>query len=76
MEKQRRKSVQIGSNDTRIEDPHAEEGEPKWWEFSMSGRDSGFKKPSPRPVQMSLFEAINELKDDDIDVKILSPPKW
>jgi hypothetical protein len=55
----------------RIEDESAKEGEPKWWEFSMSGRDRGLQKPRPQPVQMSLFGALQELQDDDLEVKIL-----
>lgn len=55
----------------RIEDEEAEEGEPKWWEFSMSGRDGGLRKSRPSPVQMSLFDALNELRDDHMEVKIL-----
>jgi len=55
----------------RIEDEQAKDGEPKWWEFSMSGRDLGFQKPRPKPVQMSLFDALQELQDDNLEVKIL-----
>ena len=55
----------------RIEDEEAEEGEPKWWEFSMSGRDRGLRKPRPSPAQMSLFDALNKLRDDHLEVKIL-----
>ena len=55
----------------RIEDERAKDGEPKWWEFSMSGRDGGFQKPRPKPVQMSLFDALHDLQDDSLEVKIL-----
>ena len=55
----------------RIEDENARIGEPKWWQFSMSGRDGGFNKPAPKPVQMSLFEAIHDLHEENIEVKIL-----
>ena len=55
----------------RLEDDEAKDIEPKWWEFSMSGRDQGFQKPRPKPVQMSLFEAIHDLHDDNLDVKIV-----
>lgn len=55
----------------RFEDERAKDGEPKWWDFSMSGRDGGFQKPRPKPVQMSLFQAIDDLQDDNLEVKIL-----
>lgn len=55
----------------RMQDEQAKRGEPSWWEFSMSGRDGGFHKPSPKPVQMSLFDALNELHEDNLEVKIL-----
>ena len=37
----------------------------------MSGRGGGFQKPRPKPVQMSLFEALDDLRDDNLEVKIL-----
>jgi hypothetical protein len=55
----------------RIEDEHAKRSEPRWWEFSMSGQDMGFQKPRPRPIQMSLFDALEDLQDEHLDVKIL-----
>jgi transcriptional regulator with XRE-family HTH domain len=55
----------------RVKDAQAKSHEPRWWEFSMSGRDGGFQKPRPSPVQMSLFDALNELQDDNVEVKIL-----
>ena len=55
----------------RIEEDHARQGEPSWWEFSMSGRDRGFQKPHPRPTQMSIFDALQDLEDNQLDVKIL-----
>jgi len=55
----------------RIEDEGAQQGEPKWWEFSIGGRDRGLRKRHPSPVQMSLFDALNELKDDHMEVRIL-----
>jgi len=55
----------------RIEDDKAKKNEPRWWEFSMSGRDGGLQKPRPRPVQMSLFDVLDELQDENLEVKIL-----
>lgn len=54
-----------------IQDEQAREDEPKWWRFSMSGRDGGIQKPHPVPVQMSLFDALHDLQDDSLEVKIL-----
>jgi hypothetical protein len=53
-----------------LKDDRAKQGEAKWWKFAMSGRDGGFKKPSPKPLQMSLFDALQDLQDDDVEVKI------
>jgi hypothetical protein len=55
----------------RIKDEKATDGEPTWWEFSMSGRDGGFQKARPKPIQLSLFDALSELQDEHLDVKIL-----
>lgn len=55
----------------RIEDEHPKVGEAKWWEFSLSGRDGGLQKARPMPVQTSLFDAINDLHDENIEIKIL-----
>ena len=54
-----------------LKDERAKQGEPTWWKFSLSGRDGGFQKPRPRPVQLSLFDAIQELEDEDVEVTIL-----
>ncbi len=55
----------------RLEDDEAQKGDYQWWEFSMSGRDGGLQKPRPRPVQMSLLDALNDLDEKNVDVRIL-----
>jgi hypothetical protein len=37
----------------------------------MSARDGGLQRPALRPVQLSLFDALQDLEDRDVDVKIL-----
>jgi hypothetical protein len=53
-----------------LHDERAKQGEPKSWKFSMSGWDGGYKKPIPKPVQLSLFDALQDLEDGDVEVKI------
>ena len=36
----------------------------------MTGQDKGFQKPRPKPTQMSLFDALQDLQDDHLEVKI------
>lgn len=55
----------------RIEDPNASESDPRWWECGMSAKDRARAISRPLPVQLSLFKAIEELGDKDMDVKIL-----
>ena len=54
----------------RLDDEKARNDEPAWWEFSLSGRDGGFEKGRPKPAQMSLFDALEDLQDDHLEVKI------
>jgi predicted DNA-binding protein (UPF0251 family) len=54
----------------RIDDEDAKRSESRWWEFSMTGQDKGFQKPRPKPTQMSLFDALQDLQDDHLEVKI------
>ena len=55
----------------RLEDGKARESEPAWWEFALSSRDGGFQKRRSKPVQMSLFEALDDLQDDNVEVRII-----
>ena len=53
----------------RIDDTGAYDQSPKWWECGMTagGRP---RRHTPSPVQLPLFKAIEELKDQDMDVRI------
>ena len=55
----------------RIDDPNAEADDPNWWECRMRGKDSKKAKSKPGPVQLPLFKAIESLKSDDMDVKVI-----
>jgi len=45
----------------RIDNP-AREG-PRWFEFAVSDMDGGLRKRKPAPVQLSLFEALNDMEE-------------
>jgi len=55
----------------RIEDEPAKQGDPRWWVFSMSGRDGVLQRPRPQPVQMSLLDALTDLQEENVEVRIL-----
>ena len=46
----------------KIDNP-AKEG-PRWFEFALSDIDGGLKKRKPKPVQLSLFEALNDMGEN------------
>ena len=55
----------------RIEDPDASPGEPRWWECGLARKDKASMQKPPEPVQLPLFQAIDDLEDQHVDVKIL-----
>jgi hypothetical protein len=55
----------------RVDDEDARKGDCAWWEFAMTGRQGGLHRPRPHPVQMSLLDALSELQEENVEVKIL-----
>jgi hypothetical protein len=45
----------------KIDNPTTEG--PRWFEFALSDMDGGLRKRRPDPVQMSLFEALNDMEE-------------
>jgi len=55
----------------RIEDPNARPGETKLWECSTTQKQRRAPAPSRAPEQLPLFQAIDDLKEQNLELKIL-----
>lgn len=55
----------------RIEDPTAGPGETRWWECSMAQKQRRAQAPRREPEQLPLFQAIDDLEEQNLELKIL-----
>jgi hypothetical protein len=49
--------------DWHIKIDHPVKEGPQWSEFALSDIDGGLQKRKPEPVQMSFFEALNDMEE-------------
>jgi hypothetical protein len=55
----------------RIEDPNAALGETKSWECAMTQKRRRTPAPRREPEQLPLFQAIDDLEEQNLELKIL-----
>lgn len=55
----------------QINDPSARAGETKGWECSIKTRLSPVKAARTQPMQLPLFQAIDDLGEQDLELKIV-----
>jgi len=55
----------------RIEDPNARPGETKLWECAITQRQRRAQSSRRAPEQLPLFQAIDDLEEQNLELKIL-----
>lgn len=55
----------------RIEDPDAAPGETRLWECSVTQKQRRVQAARRRPEQLPLFQAIDDLEEQNLELKIL-----